>query len=703
MRSDSFTLSSDPPPSGIKFDWVLGPSSKQMENAVLVVQQSWTRIEMLGDIAAIADEFYAIAVQFPHIAKLFANVSMERQKEKFAHMLKYLLDHLHSGSIIELLKCLAIRHVGYGVELSHYNEVGVALLMVVKSVGSKLGVTWDSELDFSWRLAYTMVATTMTEAARPEYVKKGHLPPGLELLGGNAVMQAAQVVSSNATLDQLCHKFLHIIEQYSGCQRSSILLRCEKEVDASLDGGTSEKYNTKRGWHELFHIKSVCENGAASLLDAAVDTHLVPFSLLDICATTLQPVIAADVLSDGVFRADPHFVAYTVRSAIAVPILRHAELLGMVYLEHSFASGVFHAAGAKTLSLLCDQLSISIQMAWMSESLTNRKSELERSNSMIKHAHAAAERFVPKAFLRCIGRSNTVEAQLGDAAELDLTVMFTDVRKFTSICEVTTARGAIQFLNTLLRVVVPCIDQCGGSVDKFLGDGTLSIFRAATDALQAARLIQTQLRILNAKSNPDPFPEIQMGIGIHSGPVVLGCLGTDQRIDVTVVGDTVNLASRLEGIAKLFGARLIVSEDTLKQSLPQDFHGHLEMIPFVRSLGLVLVEGKKRQCRIFEVFEEPDMLHKLGFDAAAAEVKLICASKHVFYEAQCLWKCGHGNQARVLFLRLCAECPGDIVAQRHAAWIEDCGDLMEGSDPQHVAMRFRKNGSVKLVNLTIEK
>lgn len=124
-----------------------------MDDAVVVVQKSWTRIH--GDVVAMTSEFYAIALQFPHIAKLFANVAMERQKDKFAKMLNYLLGHLRSSNAVEALKCLAVRHAAYGVELCYYNEVGIAMVMVVKAAETKLGVVaWDAALDFSWRLTY---------------------------------------------------------------------------------------------------------------------------------------------------------------------------------------------------------------------------------------------------------------------------------------------------------------------------------------------------------------------------------------------------------------------------------------------------------------------------------------------------------------------------------------------------------------------
>jgi hemoglobin-like flavoprotein len=153
---------------------VLNVSGKIAEESIAVVSKSWSMIDKRLD--EFSDTFYSISCTIPHIAKLFAKTPMTEQRAKFGAMVKLIIENLKTpGDIVEELRALAIRHVRYGVCLSYYNEVGIALLATLKQL---LPVAWDSKLEFAWRVAYTFVATTMMEAARPEYAKIGQLPPG---------------------------------------------------------------------------------------------------------------------------------------------------------------------------------------------------------------------------------------------------------------------------------------------------------------------------------------------------------------------------------------------------------------------------------------------------------------------------------------------------------------------------------------------
>ena len=182
--ADSFKSSLDESEESIRFPWVLAPTAFQLQEAIVNVQRSWKRITATADIGKMVSVFYATAAKNPRVGALFAHVDMAAQKEKLAGALSLVLENLHdSSSVLQALRDMAIRHVDYGVELDHYNDIGSALVACL--VDADPTIETDASLNFSWRLAYTMIATTMMEAARPLYQKRGALPPGLELLGGD--------------------------------------------------------------------------------------------------------------------------------------------------------------------------------------------------------------------------------------------------------------------------------------------------------------------------------------------------------------------------------------------------------------------------------------------------------------------------------------------------------------------------------------
>lgn len=146
--------------------------------------------------------------------------------------------------------------------------------------------------------------------------------------------------------------------------------------------------------------------------------------------------------------------------------------------------------------------------------------------------------------------------------ELDLTVMFTDVRGFTSFAESTSPRDAVARLNELYDVVVPLVTKAGGHAAKFIGDGLLVVFGAPVrQADHASRAVGCAQQVLAAVA--DRFGDaLRIGVGVNSGPVVAGTIGGGGRLDFTVIGDTVNTAARVEAATRQTGDDLLITDAT---------------------------------------------------------------------------------------------------------------------------------------------
>ncbi len=211
----------------------------------------------------------------------------------------------------------------------------------------------------------------------------------------------------------------------------------------------------------------------------------------------------------------------------------------------------------------------------------------------IAKTNEALGRFVPRHFLELLGREAIIDVQLGDQVERTMPVMFGDVRNFTSIAEAIGSAETFAFLNSLLSRIGPAVRDEGGFIDKYIGDAFMALFPVSIDsALRAAIRIQRTLDSFNDAGLAPLGRRVQLGMGVHLGPMRLGTIGEDERFEATVISDAVNLASRLESLTKVFGVRAIVTENVVSGA--QDTYD-------VRHLGAVKVKGKAHSVGVFDL------------------------------------------------------------------------------------------------------
>lgn len=175
----------------------------------------------------------------------------------------------------------------------------------------------------------------------------------------------------------------------------------------------------------------------------------------------------------------------------------------------------------------------------------------------------AFSRFVPRQFLRSLGKESPEEVNLGDASAAEVTILFSDIRGFTGMSERMNVTENFNFLNSYLKRMEPVIESRGGFVDKYIGDAIMAIFLGNPEhAIHAAEDMMKALEEYNAHRASQNFEPIKIGIGIHRGPVMLGTVGSQKRMDTTVIGDSVNACARIESLTKKI-APVLISEDAL--------------------------------------------------------------------------------------------------------------------------------------------
>lgn len=226
------------------------------------------------------------------------------------------------------------------------------------------------------------------------------------------------------------------------------------------------------------------------------------------------------------------------------------------------------------------------------ELLARIKTHLRLSN-----INKAFGKFVPNEFLNYLGYESLVDVKLGDHIQKEMTILFSDIRSFTTLSEGMSPQENFNFINSYLSRVSPVIRAHNGFIDKYIGDAVMALFpESADDALQGAIEMQKQVVLYNEHRQASGSVPIAIGIGLHTGSLMLGTIGEAQRMESTVISDAVNLASRLEGLTKLYGSGILISQETLSNLSNPDNYKY-------RFVDRVMVKGKKAVVSVFEVYD----------------------------------------------------------------------------------------------------
>ena len=290
-----------------------------------------------------------------------------------------------------------------------------------------------------------------------------------------------------------------------------------------------------------------------------------------------------------------------------------------------------------------------------------------RTHVTMARTHQALRRFVPQGALEILGHENVVDVRLGDTTECNLAVLFSDVRGFSALSEARTPAEVFALLNECYARLGPKVRAEGGFVDKYIGDGMMALFPKGPEAaIRAAIAMQRTLEKDVAGES------LRIGVGIHAGPTLLGTLGEADRFDATVISDTVNVASRIEGASKQLGAKLLVSAECLEHvQNAQEFQ--------TRLLGRIQVKGRVGSVAIVEVLdaEEP----------ALAQEKL--ASRKAFGAALEAFVEGDWALAQERFGAVVDASPEDAAAALYlaASALAEAGDLSAIGSNGSLALR----------------
>lgn len=228
-------------------------------------------------------------------------------------------------------------------------------------------------------------------------------------------------------------------------------------------------------------------------------------------------------------------------------------------------------------------------------SLIRSHREMQRLNLFLEEEKQAISRFVPSQFLHLLGKDSVVDVKLGEQIEREMTILFADIRSFTALSETMTPQENFNFINSYLKHMGPIIRKHHGFIDKYIGDGIMALFPdSAEDAINAAIELQTAVYRYNQLRAEVGYQAIEVGVGLHHGRLMLGTIGESQRMEGTVISDTVNVAARLESLNKVLLTKVVLSQAILDQ-IDKEIDG-------IRPLGSIKVRGKKASLPVYEIF-----------------------------------------------------------------------------------------------------
>lgn len=371
-----------------------------------------------------------------------------------------------------------------------------------------------------------------------------------------SVLKAAGAIAQETDLERLMSRGLDVLVENVGARQGTLMLVHRGDL-----------------WVEaLAHVGKPVRLTGGTPLDQHEELH--------------EPIIRR-VFRRGVAEVhDDVFGGPTPRSVLCMPVAHQGRVLGVLFFENDLSSGAFTPARLRVLEALAAQLAVAVRNARL---------------------QAAQERFVPRQFLASLDREDIVDVQVGDHRLKEVTVFFSDVWGFTPLVEQLTAAEALDLVNRYLSFAEPAITGVGGFIDTYLGDGIMALFDQpdanAQLAVTAAVAVHRALDRFNEARRARGQREIRTGIGLNTGVVTMATIGGERSLKCGVVGDAVNLASRVEGLTRRCRARVLISGET---------HSRLTDLQdlYLRTAGRVRVRGRSKPLTLYEVLaaEPPALL-----------------------------------------------------------------------------------------------
>ena len=318
------------------------------------------------------------------------------------------------------------------------------------------------------------------------------------------------------------------------------------------------------------------------------DAQDIPISrtILKMVAEQQVSLMTSNALEDARLLGGKSIAIHGIRSAMCVPLWNKQRVIGAVQVDSPIHIGRFTEEDLDLLTALANFAAVAIERAQLAEKIEHERkirSKMERY-----HSPAVIDEIV----------KGVVAADETDIRHAEVSILFADISGFTTVSETKKPEEVAEFLSNFFSAAVDAIFAYGGTLDKFIGDAVMAFFGApipqddhADRAIMAGLMMMERVELWNADREAEGLPPVRIRVGINSGPAVVGNVGTEKRVDYTVLGSSVNIASRLEsGVAK--PGQLVISQNTLDRVV-----GSFE----TESLGEFALKGLQQKMPVYTI------------------------------------------------------------------------------------------------------
>jgi len=401
-------------------------------------------------------------------------------------------------------------------------------------------------------------------AGEPKPEAKGVEPPRLRAL--ELLNEVSLKLAGIHTPSEVVKEAIQLLFKIEGVQRATLWPWDEKE----------------RSFHQMpLETRAGLDQLSAPMFDP--QNLVLSSTILNHVRQHNRPLLIRDPKSSE-FSLSKSIVRAGIQAAFCSPVSSQGRMLGVLYADNLMRADAFSQEDFHTFTIIAAQAGMALANCLVREELSRQ--EVERSN---------LRRYLPPQVVDLI-TSKGGSMELGGVLQ-PVTVLFADIRGFTSLSEQMDAREVVDLLNDFFAVMTAAIFQSNGTLDKFIGDCVMALFgapipsdRSPRNALVAAVRMQQQVARLGAERAERGLAPLRIGIGLHHGPAVVGNIGSDERMQYTAIGDTVNIAARL--VSRAEPGQILISEPMHTAAGGGDlFH----------DLGLISVKGRDAQVRVYSV------------------------------------------------------------------------------------------------------
>jgi class 3 adenylate cyclase len=374
-----------------------------------------------------------------------------------------------------------------------------------------------------------------------------------------SIIRASNTISEDLDKKKLLSKLNQVIVENAGATKALIILKKQDQYILSNEINNSTVM-TNRIDQEI-----------------TKQSDFLSLKVFNQCINRKEIVISKNAKMDANFKHDDYIQNNNVKSILCAPIMKGKSLSGVLYLENNTMEGTFTESRKFILKHILSQVAISMENSNLYED--------------VKTINEAYSRFLPTEFLNQLQKKDVRNVKPSDCIEKKMTVLFSDIRNFTTITDNLNAQESFAFVNEVLNELAPFISKNNGFVDKFIGDCVMAIFpNSPLDAVTSGlEMLKSMNKLNQTKESP-----VHIGVGIAYGDVMIGTLGYEKRLDATVISSTVNTASRMENLTKALGVNILITEEIYQQ---------IQSSPnlFCYFVGSFYLKGQKDVKRLFGV------------------------------------------------------------------------------------------------------